>query len=72
MPFTCFDPREMVLVLVLYVLKGGEERFGFLCRLALLPEASDERTLLRNVLGTVLDVTPDHFEFGLDFTHRDT
>ncbi|CAO4148041.1 hypothetical protein [Methylorubrum aminovorans] len=59
----------MVLVLVLYVLKGGEKGFGFLCRLALLPEASDERTLLCNMLGTVLNVPPDHFEFGFAFTH---
>ncbi|CAO4185469.1 hypothetical protein IHEIED_04689 [Methylorubrum populi] len=59
----------MVLMLALKVLEGGQERFRRASRQALLSQASDEGALLRDVLGTVLDVPPDHIEFGFAFAH---
>ncbi|WP_456016563.1 hypothetical protein [Methylorubrum populi] len=56
-------------MLALKVLEGGQERFRRASRQALLSQASDEGALLRDVLGTVLDVPPDHIEFGFAFAH---
>ncbi|WP_177303130.1 hypothetical protein [Methylobacterium sp. 174MFSha1.1] len=56
-------------MLTLKVLKGGKERLRFVRRQVLPAQVSDEGALLRDVPGTVLDVPPDHIEFGFAFVH---
>lgn len=56
-------------MLALEVFEGDEERLCLLGRQAILAEASYERTLLRDVLGTFLDVPPDHLKFGFACAH---
>lgn len=59
-------------MLALDVLEGFEERLCLLGRQAVIPEASDERALLDDVTGSVLDGVPDHLKFSFASTRRDT
>ncbi|WP_156311877.1 hypothetical protein [Methylobacterium platani] len=56
-------------MLTLKVLEGGQECLCFVSRQILPSQSSDESTLLRDVPGTVLDVPPDHIDFGFAFAH---
>lgn len=56
-------------MLALAVFEVDEQRLCHCSRKASIPETSYERALLRQVLGTFLDVPPDHLKFGFGSTH---
>lgn len=56
-------------MLELAVSEGDEERFGLVDRQAILPEASYECALFRDVLGTFRDVPPNYLKFGFAIGH---
>ena len=56
-------------MLALDVFEGDEERLCLLGRQAILAETIYERALLRDVLGTFLNVPPHHLKFGFVCVH---
>lgn len=69
LPSRRLNSRKMVLTLTLEIREGGQERLRFIRWQTLQTQESDERAPLRDVRGTILDVLPDHIEFGLGFAH---
>ncbi|WP_157063950.1 hypothetical protein [Methylobacterium tarhaniae] len=60
----------MLLMLPLDELEVHQERLGVGSRQTMAPQTMDEGTLIRDVARAVLNVPPDHVEFGFTFSHQ--